>query len=66
MKCESLLCEGSWDGSSEWEILIDEVKQCVVELSVESGKHPSKRHKREQRGAFRDFLSTIIDRLHVK
>ena len=60
MKWESLLCEGSWDGS-EWEILMDEVKQRVAELSVESGKHLSKKNKREQRGAFRDFLSTIVD-----
>jgi len=36
---------GSWDGS-EWEILMDEVKQRVAELSVESGKHMSKKAKK--------------------
>ena len=51
---------GSWDGS-EWEILMDEVKQRVAELSVESGKHMSKKAKKEQRATFRDFMSTIVE-----
>lgn len=51
---------GSWDGS-EWEVLMDEVKQRVAELSVESGHHMSKKAKKEQRGVFRDFMATIVD-----
>jgi len=51
---------GSWDGS-EWEILMDEIKQRVAELSVESGHHMSKKSKKEQRATFRDFMNTIVD-----
>mmetsp|Transcript_6987 Transcript_6987/g.10297 ORF Transcript_6987/g.10297 Transcript_6987/m.10297 type:complete len:491 (-) Transcript_6987:426-1898(-) len=51
---------GSWDGS-EWEVLMDEVKQRVAELSVESGRHMSKKAKKEQRATFRDFMATIVD-----
>jgi len=51
---------GSWDGS-EWEVIMDEVKQRVAELSVESGKHMSKKAKKEQRQTFREFMSTIVD-----
>jgi hypothetical protein len=51
---------GNWDGS-EWEILMDEVKQRVAELSVESGHHMSKKTKKIQRAAFRDIMSTIVD-----
>lgn len=51
---------GSWDGS-EWEVLMDEVKQRIAELSVESGHHMSKKDKKEQRATFRDFMSTIVD-----
>jgi hypothetical protein len=51
---------GSWDGS-EWEVLMDEVKQRVAELSVESGKHMSKKAKKEQKSTFREFMSTIVD-----
>lgn len=51
---------GSWDGS-EWEVLMDEVKQLISELSVESGHHMSKKAKKEQRATFREFMSTIVD-----
>lgn len=51
---------GSWDGT-EFEVLIDEVKQRVAELSVESGRHMSKKAKKEQRATFRDFMATIVD-----
>lgn len=51
---------GSWDGSNE-EVLMDEVKQRVAELSVESGKHLSKKAKKEQRQTFREFMATIVD-----
>ena len=51
---------GSWDGS-EWEILMDEVKQRIAELSVESGYHMSKKAKKEQRATFREFMNTIVD-----
>jgi len=51
---------GSWDGS-EWEVLMDEVKQRVAELSVESGHHMSKKSKKIQRSAFREIMNTIVD-----
>jgi len=51
---------GSWDGS-EWEVLMDEVKQRIAELSVESGYHMSKKAKKEQRATFREFQATIVD-----
>ena len=40
---------------------MDEVKQRVAELSVESGHHMSKKAKKEQRATFRDFMSTIVE-----
>lgn len=40
---------------------MDEVKQRVAELSVESGHHMSKKAKKEQRATFREFMSTIVD-----
>lgn len=51
---------GSWDGS-QWEVLMDEVKQRIAELSVESGHHMSKKAKKEQRATFRDFMNTIVN-----
>lgn len=51
---------GSWDGS-EWEVLMDEVKQRVAELSVESNHYMSKKSKKEQRATFRDFMATLVD-----
>lgn len=51
---------GSWDGT-EWEVIMDEVKQRVAELSVESGKHMSKKDKKDQRKTFREFTTTIVD-----
>lgn len=51
---------GSWDGT-DLEVLMDEVKQRVAELSVESGHHMSKKAKKEQRSTFRDFMTTIVD-----
>lgn len=51
---------GSWDGS-EFEILMDEVKQLIADLSVESRKYLSKKVKKQQRATFRDFMSTLVD-----
>jgi hypothetical protein len=51
---------GSWDGS-EWEVLMDEVKQRMAELSVESSHHMSRQAKKEQRATFRDFVRTVVD-----
>lgn len=51
---------GSWDGT-QWEVLMDEVKQRIAELSVESGHHMSKKAKKEQRATFREFMATIVD-----
>lgn len=55
-----LVTAGSWDGS-EWEVLMDEVKQRIAELSVESGYHMSKKAKKAQKATFREFMSTIVD-----
>jgi hypothetical protein len=51
---------GSWDGS-EWEVTMDEIKQLVSELSVESGKHMSKKLKKDQRVTFQEFKWTIVE-----
>jgi hypothetical protein len=51
---------GSWDGS-EWEVMMDEVRQRMSELSVESSHHMSRQAKKEQRSTFRDFVRTIVD-----
>jgi hypothetical protein len=51
---------GSWDGS-EWEVTMDEVRQRMAELSVESSHHMSRQAKKEQRSTFRDFVRTIVD-----
>lgn len=51
---------GSWDGT-EWEVLMDEVKQQVAELAVESSRHMSKKAKKQQRATFRDYMATIVD-----
>jgi hypothetical protein len=52
--------KGSWEGS-DWEVLMDEVKQRIAQLSTESGYHMSKKLKKEQRATFREFQSTIVD-----
>jgi Interferon-related developmental regulator (IFRD) len=51
---------GSWDGS-QWEVLMDEVRQRIAELSVTSGHHMSKKAKKEQRATFREFMATIVE-----
>jgi hypothetical protein len=55
-----LVHAGSWDGS-EWEVLMDELKQRMAELAVESGHHMSKKAKKEQRSTFREFMATVVD-----
>ena len=40
---------------------MDEVKQRISELSVESSHHMSKKAKKEQRQTFREFMATIVD-----
>lgn len=52
--------QGSWEGS-QFEVLMDEVRQRVAELSVESGHHLSKKAKKEQRATFREYMATIVD-----
>lgn len=51
---------GSWEGS-DCEVLMDEVKQRVAELAVESSHHMSKQAKKQQRATFRDFATTVVD-----
>jgi hypothetical protein len=52
--------KGSWDGT-EWEVLVDEIRQSVSELAVQSGHHMSKKAKKAQRATFREFVATIVD-----
>lgn len=52
--------KGSWEGS-QFEILMDEVKQRIAELSTESGHRLSKKAKKEQRATFREYMATIVD-----
>lgn len=40
---------------------MDEVKERIAELSVESSHHKSKLAKKQQRATFRDFMNTIVD-----
>lgn len=40
---------------------MDEVKQRIAELSVDSSHHLSRRAKKEQRSTFREFMQTIIE-----
>jgi hypothetical protein len=51
---------GSWDGT-EWEVLMDELKQRMLDLSVQSGHQLSKKAKKEQRSVFRDFVATVVE-----
>lgn len=51
---------GSWDGT-EWEALMEELKQRISDLSVQSGHQLSKKAKKEQRSVFRDLAATVID-----
>jgi hypothetical protein len=52
--------KGSWDGT-EWEVLVDEIRQSLSELAVQSGHHMSKKAKKAQRATFREFVATIVD-----
>jgi len=40
---------------------MDELKQRMAELAVESGHHMSKKAKKEQRSTFREFMGTVVD-----
>lgn len=51
---------GSWDGT-EFEVLVDEVKQRMAELAQESGHHMSKKDKKRQRSTFREYMATLVD-----
>lgn len=51
---------GSWEGT-DWEVLMDEVRQRIAELATESGYHLSKKVKKQQRATFREFVGTIVD-----
>lgn len=57
---ERKYARGSWE-NSDFEVLMDEVKQRIAELSTESGYHLSKKVKKEQRATFREFVTTIVD-----
>lgn len=51
---------GSWQGSP-WEDLMDQVKEYISELSVESCRSLNKKQRKEQKATFRDFVNTIVD-----
>jgi transposase len=51
---------GSWDGTP-WEVLMDEVRQRISELSTENDHRMSKKAKKEQRATFREFMATLVD-----
>ena len=51
---------GSWNGT-EWEVLMDDLKQRISDLAVESSHHMSKQAKKDQRSTFRDYMRTIVD-----
>lgn len=53
---------GSWDGT-EWEVLMDDLKQRIADLAVESSHHMSKQAKKDQRSSFRDYMRTVVDDL---
>jgi len=57
---ERRFARGSWEGSDE-EVIMDEVKQRIAELSVESGHHMGKKLKKEQRALFREYMATIVE-----
>ena len=40
---------------------MDELKQRVAELAVESGHHMSKKAKKQQKATFREILATVVD-----
>jgi hypothetical protein len=40
---------------------MDEVKQRITDLSVESSHYMSKQQKKKQRATFRDFMHTIVE-----
>jgi Interferon-related developmental regulator (IFRD) len=57
---ERRYAQGTWEGSDQ-EVIMDEVKQRIAELAVESGKHLSKKTKKEQRATFREYQATLVD-----
>ena len=52
--------QGSWEGT-DWEVTMDEIRQRVSELAVQSGHHMSKKAKKAQRATFREYVATIVD-----
>ncbi|KAL7576403.1 hypothetical protein ACA910_018208 [Epithemia clementina (nom. ined.)] len=57
---EKRYSQGSWEGTT-WEVTIDEVKQRIAELAVESGRSLNKKARKQQRATFRDFANTIVE-----
>ena len=51
---------GSWEGT-EWEELVDEIRQSVADLANQSGHYMSKKAKKAQRATFREYLATLLD-----
>uniref|UniRef100_A0A7S3L515 Interferon-related developmental regulator N-terminal domain-containing protein n=1 Tax=Amphora coffeiformis TaxID=265554 RepID=A0A7S3L515_9STRA len=52
--------QGSWEGT-EWEVVMDEIRQSVSELAQQSGHYMSKKAKKAQRATFREYVATIVD-----
>lgn len=57
---ERQFCRGNWE-DSECEVIVDEIKQKVAELSVESSHSISKKAKKEQRANFREIFATVVE-----
>jgi len=52
--------QGSWEGT-DWEVIMDEIRQVVSELAQQSGHYMSKKAKKAQRATFREYVATIVD-----
>ena len=52
--------KGSWEGS-QFEEVMDEIKQQIAELSVQSGHHLNKKLKKKVRATFREFMATVVE-----
>ena len=50
----------SWEGT-DWEVVMDEIRQSVSELAQQSGHYMSKKAKKAQRATFREYMATIVD-----
>ena len=57
---ERQFTRGSWENTA-WQDIMAEIQQQLSELSTLSTKQMSKRTKRQQRAAFREYAATVVD-----